>query len=496
MSAENEKLDVSFEADRLEDAKKEFERALQFARELAKQPIFDTAKVSSRRTQSFSLQSKENIAQWLNAPGTLSNQNNLRNASINLYNSSNHYQRLVDYYAGLPMWVYTIAPLGYDPAKVNPDTFRKGYYKAAAFLESMNIQYEMRKAMKSAIREGAFYGVLRKSSNSAFLQQLDPANCLISSIVDGTFGFSYKMSSITDKDTLEAYFPEEFTAMYAEYERTGIEWQEVPDEISFCIKADSSVVDFTIPLFSSVLGMLFDIENYKALAETQTELQNYKVVTGEIPLNEDGSPKLDWGLAMQYYKHICNSLPQQVGACVAPFKIDSIDFEHASGAADVDLVSRSVDNYWSSAGTPPALHGSAITTSGGLKLAITADEMLAFEIMEQAESVINRHLKLMGGTAKFKIKFLPVSRFNQADMAKIYKEGATYGLAKSMYAATMGLTQFDIPGMDYIEQNISMFGDLTPMASTHTMSSSDEAGRPQIEDTDLTDEGQRSKDNR
>ena len=479
-------------------AKAEFEKALEFARAVSRQNLFSPANSSSRTSARFSSYTSENMLSWMQAPGTTSNQKNLRDASNFLCNLSSHYSRLIEYYAGLPTWAYVIAPAGFDPSKVNEGTFRKQYFKAAQFLEDMNIPHEMRKAAKIAIRDGAFYGVFRRATGSCFIQKLDPQNCRLCAISDGTYSFEYKMSSITNESDLDEMFPPEFRQMYNDYKSTGTDYQEVPETISFCLKADDAINDYTIPLFSAVMPMLLDIENYKALQETQTELQNYKVVAGEIPTDANGRPQIDWGLVQQYYSHICNALPPQVGAIVAPFKLTSIDFDKSAGVSDVDIVGRSVDNFWSAAGTTPALHGSAITTSGGLKLAITADEMLSFGIMNQAGRVINRYLKTLGGGIYFKITFLPISQYNQSDMAKVYKEAATYGLAKSYYAAAIGIPQFDIAGLDYIEKNICLIDDLTPMQSSHTQSSEDSAdvGRPEAGVGEAEDETERSKDRR
>lgn len=474
-------------------AKAEFEKALAFAREMSRQNLYNPSNPSSRTTSRFGKYTSDNMTTWMSSPGSDSNQKNLRAASNYLANVSSHYSRLIEYYAGLPTWAYVISPVGFDPTKINESTFRKQYFKATKFLEDMNVEQEMRKAMKVAIRDGAFYGVLRMASGSCFIQKLDPQYCRLCAISDGAYNFAYKMSSIQDESDLDVMFPAEFKQMYSAYKSSGEEYQEVPESIAFCLKADDSVNDYTIPLFSAVMPLLLDIENYKALQETQTELQNYKVVAGEIPTDANGRPLIDWGLVQQYYAHICNALPKQVGAVVAPFKLTSIDFDKSSGVSDVDLVSRSVDNFWSAAGTTPALHGSAITTSGGLKLAITADEMLAFGIMDQAGRVLCRFLKALGGGIYFKLTFLPVSQYNQADMVKAYKEAASFGLAKTYYAAALGIHQYDIAGFDYIEKNISMMQELTPMQSSHTQSAK-EAGRPTIEVGNEEDETGRSRD--
>ena len=323
-----------------------------FARQLAKQNLFDPQNANRRKTGTYSLYTKENIMSWLQSPGTTSNAKNLRNASIYLYNSFNQYSRLIDYYAGLPLWAYVISPVAFNPGKVKDDVFKRQYLKVTQFFEDMNIPHEMHKAMKIALREGAFYGVFRKESGSCFIQKLNPDNCLISSISDGTYVFLYDMSSITDEQDLKILYPPEFSEMHRNYKKTGKPYQEVPDSISFCLKADDSVNDYTIPPFSSVMPLLLDISNYMDLQQTATELRNYAVLTGEIPTNADGTPQMDWPLVVEYLKQIYNALPPQIGCVAAPWKINQVSFNKNDGATDADLISRSADNFWSAAWFP------------------------------------------------------------------------------------------------------------------------------------------------
>ena len=97
----------------------------------------------------------------------------------------------------------------------------------------------------------------------------------------------------------------------------------------------------------------------------------------------------------------------------------------------------------------------------------------------------------------FKIKFLPVTKYNQEKMVKIYKEGATYGLGKTLYYVAMGIPQYDLSGLSYIENNISHLEELTLLQSSHTMSRNEtDVGRPELDNDNISDEGARSKDNR
>ena len=262
--------------------------ALAFAKAMAQQTIHDPAGKTSRRTsRTYTTYTRENVEEWLSSP--TSNEKNLRDASVFLYQTNSRYRNLLHYYANVPCWLYTITPVNYNPDKVKRETFRKQYQKTCNIIESMGIIKTMREAALIALREGALYGVIwGGDGNSFILQRLNPDYCSIVSISDGgVFQFAYDMSKIKEAD-LPTYYPPQFADMYREYQRTGNQYQVVPPEISFCLKGDSSIVDYSLPPFSAVLPSLYSIKNVEDLTETATELSNYKLIAGVLTVDNEG----------------------------------------------------------------------------------------------------------------------------------------------------------------------------------------------------------------
>lgn len=465
---------------------------MSFARELLRQITYNPRNSSSKKSYSYSIYTKENILQWLQSPSTTSNEKSLRDASNYMYLSSMHYNRLLNYYAGLYTGAYVVSPLAFNASEVK-ENFVKQYRKVTKSLELMNIPHILREEILVALRDGAFYGVLLSDNNTAFIQKIDPEYCRITSICDGSFLYKVDMTKIASK--LE-FYPAEFTEMYSNYLATGDQWQEVPIEISVCIKADNSLVDYTIPPFAAVMPSLYTIANMEALHETATELKNYKMLSGQIPTDEKGNPLLDEPLIKKYYAHISNALDDNVGLAITPFKFDTFDFEGKSNTSDVDNVANAVANFWSTAGSSGLLHGRENDTAGVTKLAIKNDETYVLGMVQQFERVINRYLKTnFSGTTKFKITMLPITVFNKEEYLKYYKEAASFGVGKSHYAAALGIPQCDIAGLNYIEKELVPFDELKPLKSSYTSKGEDEAGRPTSADGELTESGEKTRDN-
>lgn len=467
-----------------------------FAKAMAQQTIHDPdGKTSRRQSRTYSSLTRETVEGYLASP--TSNEKNLRDASIFLYQVNSRYRNLLQYYANIPCWVYTISALNYNPDKIKVDNFKKQYQKVCNILESMGIVKHMREAVLTALREGAYYGVIWGGDGNVFiLQKLNADHCTIVSVSDGgAFQFAYDMSQIKESD-LPTYYPPQFSDMYLRYKNGGSQYQTVPAEISFCIKADPTVPDYSIPPFSAILPNLYYIKNIEDLTEAATELSNYKMIAGKIPVDDEGVPLVDYPTVMQYYNHIAGNVGDRVGVALSPFELKSYDFEKSGATAQIDNVARANENFFSAAGSPAPLHGASDAASGVTKLSVKVDESISFALMYQCEKVVNRFLKTLSGTQKFKINFLPVSIYNRDEMLSKYKEALNYGMCKLQYLATLGVSQYDVLNQNFIEDEILNIDNiLTPLRTSSTQSSDgNTAGRPEATDAEISDAGERTRD--
>lgn len=469
--------------------------AEEFAKAITTQIVHDpSGKTSRRATRTFSNYTRENVESWLSNP--TANEKNLRDASVFLYNTNIRYSNLLNYYANLPCWYYTIEPINFNKEKVKKESFVKQYQKVCSIVRSMNISKTMRIASLIALREGVMYGAIwGGDGNSFILQVLNPDYCQITKIIDGNvFQFAYDMSKVKEED-LDSYYPPQFKEMYQAYRSTGNQYQEVPKEISFCLKGDPSIVNYSFPAFSSILPTLYAIKNIEDITENTTELSNYKMISGEIPTASDGTPLMTYETAMKYYAHIANNVGENVGVAISPFKLKNFDFEQSGATAQIDNVARANENFFAAAGTTPVLHGTSNPTSGVTKLAIKPDEAVALSLMNSCFDNINAFLKLLPGTVKFKLAPIPATIFNKDEMLDKYKNALNFGIGKLQYAACLGIAQHSIQGQIYIENEVLGIDSLFTVMKTAATQTKDDvsAGRP--EEDDLTESGESSRDN-
>lgn len=445
----------------------------------------------------FSKYSKEDVIKYLKNPE--SNSKQLRNISIYLYNASNHYRRLINYFAKMALYYYIVVPCKLDIEKVDKKKFKNQYKKTLDILDNMNIQHEFIKIMTTVFREDVFYGYEYSTKESYFIQKLNPDYCQINAVEDGCFNFSFDFMYFKSyPDKLKSY-GEEFEEKYKIFESdSGKRWQELDSKRTICIKLNEDI-DYPIPAFVGVLESLYDIEDFKSLKKAKTEIDNYKLLVLHVPYdNKEGDFEMDLEIAKEYYHMMGSQLPENIGLVLSPMKIEDFNFE--KDKADDDNVSRSVRDYWSSAGVSELLFNGDKSNSVTINSSIKADESMVFSVLRSLERWLNRKLKFESGVYKFKVMMLDISIYNKKEFQESVLKGGQFGIPiKTMVGASYGYSPNDLLGMAFLENEVYEYqNQFIPLQSSHTQGNEDEGGAPKKDDDDLSPEGvtARESDNR
>lgn len=454
---------------------------------------------NTQKSPTYSKYSKTDIVSYLENPST--NEANLRNMSTYLFNISNYYRRLIQYFAGMPTFSYTISPWKLDLSKtVNDAKLRSSYQKVSDRLAIMNIPHEFQQVLEIAFRDDVYYGYVWETKESFMFQNLDPTYCKISGKEDGVYTFAFDFSYFDGyKDELLMY-PPEFQTKYNQYKSQGtsFRWQELDGQKSICIKINETTM-VPIPPFVSLFSALADIEDYRAITKNASETSNYKMISLEIPVNDDGEFLIDYDLAKEFYKQLLNVLPENIGAILTPMEVSDWNFEKSGSLTETDLVMKAESSLWSQAGVNKLLFGGGEDPSAStLELSTVNDQAIIFRVLRQIERWINKQLKQMSGTYKFRINLLDVTRFNKKEMHDQYLKDGQYGLpARSAIMATSDLGQTELQSMAYLENVVLNLSEHeVPLISSNVQTG--DGGRPTAEESgdDLGDAGEASREQR
>lgn len=442
---------------------------------------------------------KSQIVSYLENPASYEQQ--LRQMNQYLFNISNYYRRLIQYFAGMSTFSYIVVPYGVDYSKnVNLNKFRKGYYAVTNQLEKMNIRHEFSRALMVAFRDDIYYGYVWETNDSYTFQQLDADYCKISSIEDGVYNFAFNFGYFDSNKERLPNFPPEFTTMYNAYKADNkLKWQELPSENSVCLKVNEQSY-VPVPPFVSLFSALADIEDYRAISKDASEVNNYKALCLEIPTGGDGTFLIDYDLCKEFYDMMCNVLPENIGAFMSPMKVTDWNFEKSGAVSGTDEVAAAENSMWQQAGVNKILFGGGEDPSSStLNLSTINDQMIVFMMMRQIERWINRKLKSVSSSIKFKINILDVTYFNRVEMHNQYLKDGQYGLpVRSAIMATAGYSPSDLENLSYLENTVlELNKNEVPLTSSNTQSAvSDEGGRPtnESEGLPLTDAGENSRE--
>lgn len=443
---------------------------------------------------------KDQIATYLANP--YSYEKNLRNAAIYLYAASSHFRRLIQYFVALSDLSYVVSPYRVDTSTAKASTLGKQYKRTLNILSAMDIKNQFPKILTVCLREDVFFGTMWVTNDNVTIQQLPSDYCQIS-VIEGnvpnvTFDFSYFDSN---SEYLEMY-PTEFQTKYSLYQndRTNMKWQELDSPNSFAVKCNNDIMDYSVPPFVGVFRDIYDLEDYRSLKMTKTELENYAMLVMKLGINSDGEWEMDLDKAKEFYSNLDNVLPEEVGAVLSPMAIDKISFEK-SNVGDTDTIAEAEQNLFTSAGVSTLLFNNDKASSNALLLSIKSDQALTYGIVKGIESVVNRFIHSLSYGKNFKVTFLDVSPWNRSEMGDQYLKAAQYGFPTlSYFCASQGLSQADMDGMDFLENDIlGLKQRFIPLQSSSTISSSEsdpsgDSGRPQKDIGDLTDSGEASRE--
>lgn len=457
---------------------------------------------SNTNKPTFSLYSKDDITTYLSDPYRYEKQ--LRQAIVYIYGASPHFRRLVQYFAGLTDLAYVIEPYRIDPKKTSEKTLSNNYRKTLNMISSMNIKTQAPKILTVCFREDTYYGTMWVTNDSITFQQLPSDYCAISTIEGNVANVSFDFSYFDSRKVLLDYYPAEFKTKYRIYEKNKTQkWIELDSPTSFAIKCNSDILEYSLPPLAGILREVYDIEDYKQLKKTKTELENYAMLAMTLPLTDDGDWGIDLNKAKEFWRNLDSVLPEEVGSVLTPMPINKISFER-SNTADTDTIAEAEQNLFTAAGVSTLLFNNDKASANALLLSIKADQAVTYGVVKCLGDVINRFLQSQSYGKNFKVNFLDCSPYNRKELGDAYLKAASYGLPTiSMYAASQGLGQAELDSMSYLEGNIMKLHDMfIPLQSSSQMSSSDldsnaatdEGGAPTKEVGEITESGEQNQE--
>ena len=304
-------------------------------------------------------------------------------------------------------------------------------------------------------------------------------------------------------------YPEAFKNLYTAYKnRTNkignleYKWQPlIPSKELFpiCVKYDISNTDYSIPPLISVVGDIYDLDEYKSLNKAKTIRDNYSIIGIKIPTLNNGNVD-DFAVSDDMVDattaQLDQELPDYIGYAVFPGM--DCNLMKASSPTDttVDTVANATKNIFTSLGFADALFGLSNDTSASLKYSTKVDEQELFPIYRQIESFFNYRLKIKY-KEKMTLKILKLSWYNITDVLGYYKDQVSLGSPLlTILPVILGFSQLEAYNM--AEANIDIWDVFNtwkaPLSSYN--STTEDVGASTKKDEDISEAGDRSRDSK
>lgn len=448
----------------------------------------------------FYLYKRDEIVKYISNPYQYRDQ--IRNAITYIYGASSHFARIIQYFTSLTYLRYIIYPYRVDLSKVNQKTLNGNYHKIMNLLSSGNLETELRKIISHCFKYDTFYGTIWHTADNLSIQQLPDKYCAITEIEGNVFNVTFDFSYFDRNLSRLDYYPEEFRIKYKRYKdpKDPIgKWIVLDSPKSFAVKFNDDITDYSLPPFAGLLREIYDLEDFKNLKLSKTELENYALLVMKLLMDpEDGRWLLDENKSKAIFENLSAVLPEEVGAVLSPMDVTKIDFDKSGTADDADTVSQAEENVFTAAGVSSLIFNNAKASANALLISIKADQALTYALVKSIENVLNRYIRWLPYGKNFKIEFLDISPYNEKEMADQYLKGCQYGAPMiTRYCASLGIDQMELEAMNYLEtQLLDLPGKFVPLTNSAQLSSNDvnQIGRPRKDDTELTDSGAQSRE--
>lgn len=444
------------------------------------------------------------IREYLKNPA--SNENNLITSARYLYFRTQIFFRIVNFYADMFDFRCRQVIPNYNLTKNNNDKkIMKQFNDTLTWLDRYDIQSIMLPALIRIFREDVFYGIFYRDETGSILYPLDSSMCKIDGIYSShDYSYSVDMSKFknqTMQDLLQ-WLGDPLLSMYREYERTGEKWIHMDDRYAACFKFRTDDIDHILPPLMAIFQELAARNDRADLQAIADELSVYKLLL--IPMETiSGSKRSDDfevtpELMIDYYNRMLDSLPDYIAAALIPADVDKdnvLDFSSTTSDNDIDRLEQSDKTLLGTAGGGAVLNANMITSTAAFKAWLKSETEFAISpIIPQIQGFTNRMLKYDCGGNACDVKYFEVSIYTKEDVQATLLESCQYGFSNRLaYNTFNGIDERTTISMLYFENNIlGMPEKMIPLSSSYTQTSED-VGRPESSDDELSDSGERSR---
>lgn len=424
--------------------------------------------------------------------------------SQKLYATNPIYASLVNYFANMYSWRYTVIPHKLNRAKATPGgtKFQKIYYSMLEIVEGLNLKNILPHLLTQLYTQGSAFFITKLDEESMAISTIIYPSRYAHRIGQSQFGtgiiqldmsyFDTLGYTVDQLDDLFKNFPKFVGKGYKKYKiNATARWLDVDGAVGSCVLLNEKGVPNLVYAYGSMI-------NYEKYGDNEVARSNNKlryIVTHKMPLN-DGMPIFNPDEVKQLHSRLASVVNTTSDSKLLTTYGDINMLRVGESIAQED---KTLLNAYKSVYNNAGLNDIVFTgdSKEALVMSITRDKAAVWNQVQQIMSfyniAINNYIDFKGYQAD--VTLLSVSPYSyQADIAE-YRSNATLGVGKLQFIVASGIDQKHIDDQLELEDILGL-DKIKPLQSSYTGSSSSDED-DQVDDQAPTEapDGRPSEEN-
>lgn len=378
------------------------------------------------------------------------------------------------------------------------------YYKVANYADDLNMKETGYKILVDIYRYGVYYSI---EVEDDYVKKLNPRFCKIIGESKQGYEIAFNFSFFDGNEyILDNGYPKIFRKLYNDYKankktleglKLESKWQPIPLDITFVVKYDPSQLLYSLPPYINIFSFIYDIDEYRNIVKIGEESRNYTLVGLKAPILPNSQTSDQFAISTDIIDATCisleNSLPDNIGYFISPgMEINTVRANENS-TSNIDLVNNATKNMWTAVGISDTLFGVSNQTGTTLAYSIKTNENELFQLYRQLERHWNYKIKTKN--KNFRLQLLDTTRFNIKEMIEMFSSQASLGIPVALAIPTLlGMDLSDVQDLSAMQEMLNIYEEWKPLKSAYQTTNDDEGGRPESDDKDLTESGNKSRD--
>lgn len=444
---------------------------------------------------------KKNLKKFLDSPQHHTSE--LLTVIRFMYAHSGYFKKIIQYYINLAIaecWTVDTEFFFRNTKESIKKKIEQEYFRFVKEVSNYNISSIIPEILFEVFLCDAYFGFEIDTYEGRTLFNFLPEDCIITSYVNGIPCFAVKKPV----DSRMRLYPEEIIAIFVNpvndyaYDSS---YSQIPVEKSFCVKYNKSFAHL-FPPFAFILKEILDLEDFKNIEKTKAKNEIYKLIAMKIPTDDHGAATMAEPDVASFYQLAMEVVAETIGILPTPFETNAIEFS-SNTTNNINNVQNAIDEMYSELGVSTTLFSKA-SNAAEVKISIESDASEVYRVLKQIARNINYHCHLRlprNEKYRFSMRFLNITVYNQeSKVDELLKMAQASCPVKTELMAAMGYNPAKMFGGEYIENDVfELAAKWVPMQTSYTQSgtveSSENNGRPEMNDDEITAIGQTTRDN-